>query len=86
MRVANEADFMLNRMRADDVKKHAEFEQQCAQTTMDRKEEELICEHLITAARKRDHYYSIKLRDKILNLITDKQGCCYDPKLSHQIY
>ena len=27
VRVANEADFILNRMRADDVKKHAEFEQ-----------------------------------------------------------
>jgi WD40 repeat protein len=78
VRVANEADFILNRMRADDVKKHAEFEQLCAQTTMERKEEEVICEHLISAARKRDHYYAIKLRDKILNLITDKQGCWYD--------
>ena len=26
MRVANEADFILNRMRAEDVQKHAEFE------------------------------------------------------------
>ena len=26
MRVANEAEFILNRMRADDVQKHAEFE------------------------------------------------------------
>lgn len=30
MRVANEAEFILNRMRADDVQKHAEFEV-CAQ-------------------------------------------------------
>ena len=78
VRVANEADFILNRMRADDVKKHAEFEQLCAQTSQERKEEEVICEHLISAARKRDHYYAIKLRDKILNLITDKQGCWFD--------
>ena len=28
VRVANEADFILNRMRADDVQKHAEFEVQ----------------------------------------------------------
>ena len=80
VRVANEADFILNRMRADDVKKHAEYEQLCAQTSAERKEEELICEHLITAARKRDHYYAVKLRDKILNLITDKQGCWFDTK------
>lgn len=80
VRVANEADFILNRLRAEDVKKHADFEQSCAQTSLERKEEESICEHLITSARKRDYYYAIKLRDKILNLITDKQGCWYDPK------
>ncbi|CAF0718488.1 unnamed protein product [Brachionus calyciflorus] len=86
VRVANEADFILNRMRADDVKKHSEFEQLCAQTTLERKEEETICEHLITAARKRDHYFAIKLRDKILNLITDKQGCWYNPHKSFQTF
>jgi hypothetical protein len=79
VRVANEADFILNRMRADDIKKHSDFEQLCAQTSLERREEEVICEHLITAARKRDHYYAIKLRDKILNLITDKQGCWFNP-------
>ena len=30
VRVANEAEFILNRMRADDVQKHAEFEVQKA--------------------------------------------------------
>jgi hypothetical protein len=78
VRVANEADFILNRLRAEDVKKHSDFEQSCAQTSLERKEEEIICEHLITSARKRDYYYAIKLRDKILNLITDKQGCWFD--------
>ena len=29
VRVANEAEFILNRMRADDVLKHAEFEVKC---------------------------------------------------------
>jgi hypothetical protein len=86
VRVANEADFILNRMRAEDVKKHGEFEQLCAQTSLERKEEELICEHLITAARKRDQYFAIKLRDKILNLITDKQGCWYDCNTIFQVY
>jgi hypothetical protein len=78
VRVANEADFILNRMRADDIKKHSDFEQAAAQTSQERREEELICEHLITAARKRDHYFAAKLRDKILNLITDKQGCWFN--------
>lgn len=36
VRVANEAEFILNRMRADDVLKHADFETQCAQTLLDR--------------------------------------------------
>ena len=81
VRVANEADFILNRMRAEDVKKHADFEQVCSQTSAERKEEEVICEHLISAARKRDHYFAVKLRDKILNLITDKQGCWFNPNI-----
>lgn len=29
VRVANEADFILNRMRAEDVQRHAEFEVSC---------------------------------------------------------
>lgn len=53
VRVANEAEFILNRMRADDVLKHADFESQCAQTLLERREEERMCDHLITAARRR---------------------------------
>ena len=52
MRVANEAEFILNRMRADDVLKHAEFESACATSKKERGEEEKMCDHLITAARK----------------------------------
>ena len=36
VRVANEAEFILNRMRADDVLKHAEFEATCQSTTGER--------------------------------------------------
>ncbi|XP_076332480.1 neurobeachin-like isoform X2 [Tachypleus tridentatus] len=74
VRVANEAEFILNRMRADDVLKHAEFESLCAQTVLDRKEEEKICDHLITAARRRDSVVAGKLVEKILNILTDKHG------------
>ena len=52
MRVANEAEFILNRMRADDVLKHAEFEGACNTTKKERGEEEKMCDHLITAARQ----------------------------------
>ena len=54
VRVANEAEFILNRMRADDVLKHAEFESACSATLAERTEEERMCDHLITAARRRD--------------------------------
>ncbi|CAF1562019.1 unnamed protein product, partial [Rotaria sp. Silwood1] len=42
VKVANEADFILNRMRADDIRKASEFEQLSAQTTVERKSEEQL--------------------------------------------
>ena len=42
VRVANEAEFILNRMRADDVLKHAEFEATCAANGADRADEEKV--------------------------------------------
>ncbi|XP_048774132.2 neurobeachin-like isoform X3 [Ostrea edulis] len=80
VRVANEAEFILNRMRAEDVQKHAEFESLCAQTMLDRKEEEKMCDHLIKAAKRRDHSVAIKSRDKILNILTNKHGAWGEPQ------
>ncbi|KAF2882214.1 hypothetical protein ILUMI_23956 [Ignelater luminosus] len=74
VRVANEAEFILNRMRADDVLKHADFESQCAQTLLDRKEEERMCDHLITAARRRDTVIASRLLEKIRNIMSNKHG------------
>jgi hypothetical protein len=74
VRVANEAEFILNRMRADDVLKHADFESQCAQTLMERKEEERMCDHLITAARRRDNVIASRLLEKIRNILSNKHG------------
>ncbi|KAF8782287.1 Neurobeachin like protein [Argiope bruennichi] len=74
VRVANEAEFILNRMRADDVLKHADFESLCAQTVLDRKEEEKMCDHLITAARRRDSVTASRNIEKILNILTNKHG------------
>ncbi|XP_044012945.1 neurobeachin isoform X7 [Aphidius gifuensis] len=74
VRVANEAEFILNRMRADDVLKHADFESQCAQTLLDRREEERMCDHLITAARRRDTVIASRLMEKIRNILSNKHG------------
>ncbi|XP_058789390.1 neurobeachin isoform X7 [Phymastichus coffea] len=74
VRVANEAEFILNRMRADDVLKHADFESQCAQTLLDRREEEQTCDHLITAARRRDNVIASRLLEKVRNILSNKHG------------
>ncbi|TMS07657.1 Neurobeachin [Larimichthys crocea] len=72
VRVANEAEFILNRQRAEDVHKHAEFESNCAQYAADRKEEEKMCDHLISAAKHRDHVTANQLKQKIVNILTNK--------------
>ncbi|XP_051962983.1 neurobeachin-like isoform X3 [Xyrauchen texanus] len=74
VRVANEAEFILNRQRAEDAHKHAEFESNCAQYAADRKEEETMCDHLISAAKHRDHVTANQLKQKILNILTNKHG------------
>uniref|UniRef100_A0A673C2L9 Neurobeachin n=1 Tax=Sphaeramia orbicularis TaxID=375764 RepID=A0A673C2L9_9TELE len=74
VRVANEAEFILNRQRAEDVHKHSEFESNCAQYAADRKEEEKMCDHLISAAKHRDHVTANQLKQKIINILTNKHG------------
>ncbi|XP_060594313.1 neurobeachin-like isoform X2 [Ruditapes philippinarum] len=79
VRVANEADFILNRMRAEDVQRHAEFESLCAQMMLDRREEEKLCDHLITSAKRRDYSVAMKMRDKVLNILANKHGAWGEP-------
>uniref|UniRef100_A0A674NGX2 Neurobeachin n=1 Tax=Takifugu rubripes TaxID=31033 RepID=A0A674NGX2_TAKRU len=74
VRVANEAEFILNRQRAEDVHKHADFESNCAQYAADRKEEEKMCDHLISATKHRDHVTANQLKQKIVNILTNKHG------------
>ncbi|VVC86512.1 unnamed protein product [Leptidea sinapis] len=57
VRVANEAEFILNRMRADDCL--------CAATSAERAEEERTCERLIAAGRRRDQAAASRLLDKL---------------------
>ncbi|CAK1542794.1 unnamed protein product [Leptosia nina] len=65
VRVANEAEFILNRMRADDVLKHADFECLCGTWSGERAEEERTCERLIAAARRRDTVAAARMLDKL---------------------
>ena len=46
----------------------------CAQTLMERKEEEKMCDHLITAARRRDNVIAAKVLEKTVNIISNKHG------------
>uniref|UniRef100_A0A669BXS0 Neurobeachin n=1 Tax=Oreochromis niloticus TaxID=8128 RepID=A0A669BXS0_ORENI len=74
VRVANEAEFILSRQRAEDIHKHAEFESSCAQYAADKRDEEKLCDHLIRAAKYRDHVTATQLIQKIVNILTDKHG------------
>ncbi|KAJ7409171.1 hypothetical protein WISP_116325 [Willisornis vidua] len=107
VRVANEAEFILSRQRAEDINRHAEFEPTliedqndldkfaleihniclldrielsllcrslCAQYSADKREEEKMCHHLITAAKYRDQVTATQLIQKIINILTDKHG------------
>ncbi|XP_078683644.1 neurobeachin-like isoform X8 [Branchiostoma floridae x Branchiostoma belcheri] len=80
VRVANEAEFILNRQRVEDVQKHAEFESICAQHALERQEEEKMCDQLISAARRRDQVTATQLRQKIMNILTSKHGAWGCPK------
>ncbi|XP_013876127.1 lipopolysaccharide-responsive and beige-like anchor protein [Austrofundulus limnaeus] len=74
VRVANEAEFILSRQRAEDIHKHAEFESNCAEYAAEKREEEKMCDHLIRAAKFRDHMTATQLIQKIVNILTDKHG------------
>uniref|UniRef100_A0A673LR92 Neurobeachin n=1 Tax=Sinocyclocheilus rhinocerous TaxID=307959 RepID=A0A673LR92_9TELE len=50
------------------------FQSNCAQYTADRREEEKMCDHLISAAKHRDHVTANQLKQKILNILTNKHG------------
>ncbi|XP_054846047.1 lipopolysaccharide-responsive and beige-like anchor protein isoform X2 [Eublepharis macularius] len=74
VRVANEAEFILSRQRAEDIHRHAEFESLSAQYAADKREDEKMCDHLIRAAKYRDHVTATQLIQKIINILTDKHG------------
>lgn len=46
----------------------------CAQYAAEKRDEEKMCDHLIRAAKFRDHMTSTQLIQKIVNILTDKHG------------
>jgi hypothetical protein len=46
----------------------------CAETQFDRRDEERTCDHLITAARRRDHAVAMKINEKLLNILRSANG------------
>ncbi|KAK2817203.1 hypothetical protein Q5P01_025394 [Channa striata] len=82
VRVANEAEFILSRQRAEDIHKHAEFESTCAQYAAEKRDEEKMCDHLIRAAKYRDHVTATQLIQKIVNILTDKHGAWGNSSIS----
>uniref|UniRef100_A0A1I7VUH3 Putative neurobeachin homolog n=1 Tax=Loa loa TaxID=7209 RepID=A0A1I7VUH3_LOALO len=78
LRVANEADFILNRLRAEDISKHAQFESDAAEQIHRRRKEEQINDHLITANRRRDLLVSARLLDRLTSLLSYPGGAWND--------
>uniref|UniRef100_A0A915P9B6 BEACH-type PH domain-containing protein n=1 Tax=Meloidogyne floridensis TaxID=298350 RepID=A0A915P9B6_9BILA len=77
LRVANEADFILNRLRAEDVSKHAQFESEVNDQLQHRKTEEQLSNQLIISARRREFIQSTKFLEKIVNILTSPTGAWY---------
>ena len=50
------------------------YQSACAQSMMERREEEKLCDHLIKSAKRRDHSMALRQRDKVLNILTNKHG------------
>ncbi|XP_045529711.1 neurobeachin isoform X5 [Pieris brassicae] len=83
VRVANEAEFILNRMRADDVLKHADFECLCGTWGGERAEEERTCERLIAGARRRDTASAARMLDKLHHACAASCGGSGAPSCEH---
>lgn len=60
-------------MRAEDIRRASEFEQLSAHTTVERKNEEQLCEHYITAARKRHQAIALRLQEKYLAMMINNK-------------
>jgi len=77
VRVGNEAEFILNRARADDVKRQAEAESRHAQLITGTRREENACSTLIRAARRRDALQGGFTARKAYQSLVNPSGCWF---------
>ncbi|KJH44683.1 hypothetical protein DICVIV_09290 [Dictyocaulus viviparus] len=74
LRVSNEADFILNRLRAEDVSKHALFESETAANLEQRCDEETRWAKTIRNGRRRDDRLACKLLGNIMTVLRNPTG------------
>ncbi|XP_054153239.1 neurobeachin-like isoform X2 [Oppia nitens] len=65
VRVAMEAEFILNRLRADDVSKHETFTLSCYETQESRTHEETLINSLILSAKRRDWMVFTRFKENL---------------------
>lgn len=57
------------------------MQQLCNQTAAERRDEESMCDHLITAARRRDAVVAHRMIEKVYNMLTNRHGAWRDPSV-----
>lgn len=67
VRVAMEAEFIMSRLRADDVAKHEHFSLATTETQAARFQEEVMINILISSAARRDYVVYCKFRESVQN-------------------
>ncbi|CAD5217413.1 unnamed protein product [Bursaphelenchus okinawaensis] len=74
VRVANEADYILKRLSAEDAQKHTKFDEDSAEELEGRRKETKITDHLIQSARRRDFAIAAKSLERTRNVLVSPSG------------
>ncbi|EYC03946.1 hypothetical protein Y032_0090g2330 [Ancylostoma ceylanicum] len=86
LRVSNEADFILNRLRAEDVSKHAHFESETASNLDVRREEEGRWAQAIRNGRRRDGRLAAKLLGNMMTVLRSPSGAWSSGDEAQQLF
>ncbi|KAI1725271.1 concanavalin a-like lectin/glucanases superfamily domain-containing protein [Ditylenchus destructor] len=86
LRVANEADFIMKRLRAEDVSKHAQFEKESSEQFSNRLTEEQVSDHLLMSSKRRDFLVALKLLEKMRTILLNPSGAWSDKDNDRKIY
>ncbi|KIH54105.1 hypothetical protein ANCDUO_15750 [Ancylostoma duodenale] len=86
LRVSNEADFILNRLRAEDVSKHAHFESETASNLDVRRDEEGRWAQAIRNGRRRDGRLAAKLLGNMMTVLRSPSGAWSSGDEAQQLF